>query len=391
MKDIINRMAIATLLSALIMLVCCRPQKTEWKGTIEEENGITVVKNPIEPKYGEDVFSLEEELSIGGNEKREEYLLGYTVSMAVNNNGDIYILDIQQKNIRVFDSEGKYLKTIGRPGQGPGELEMPTQIQINSRDELVVFDLRRRSLESFSLDGEFLRRTSLIKVERPTRIIIDSNGDFICYMGIIEDQQPKVALMKYDSNQEKEFVITKFDPYSQSVDVFSPYKYTILRPGLLFNVDKENNIVWAVSSDYELKITNPKGEIIKKIAKDYIPVEITEDDKKEIIFNRYRTETVPSEKNIVFPKYFYPIDGSSTIGISTDEKGNIFVRTYEKVKEGNGDYYDVFDSDGYFITKVLLNAVPELPIIWEKNKLYTIEEDEEGFQMIKRYKVNWKY
>ena len=29
--------------------------------------------------------------------------------------------------------------------------------------------------------------------------------------------------------------------------------------------------------------------------------------------------------------------------------------------------------------------------VWKKQKLYTIEEDEEGYQVVKRYKVNWKY
>jgi hypothetical protein len=391
MKNKTKVISIVLSISALMMLVSCQNQKTEWKGTVEEENGITVVKNPKEPMYGEDVFSLEDELSIGEAEGRDEYMFGYTVSIAVNDNEDIYILDIQQKNIRVFDSNGKYIKTIGRPGQGPGELEMPTQIQIISQNELVAFDLRRRSLEYFSSGGQFLKRNPLIKVERPTRIIIDSNGDFICYIGIIEDQQPKVAMMKYNSNQEKEFVITKFDPFSQSVDIFSQNKYTILRPNLVFDVTKENNIVWAISSEYELNIMNSKGEIIKKIVKDYVPVEITEDDKKEIIFNRYGTETVPSERNIVFPKYFYPINGVSTNGISTDEKGNIFVRTYEKSKDSSGYYYDVFDFEGYFITKVLLKSAPELPIIWKKNKLYTIEEDKDGLQMVKRYKITWKY
>jgi hypothetical protein len=383
--------SIVLFLSALMMLISCQKQKTEWKGTIEEVDGVTIVKNPIEPLYGEDAISLEEDLSIGEAERREEYMLGYTVSIAVNDNEDIYILDIQQKNIRVFDSDGKYIKTIGRPGQGPGEMETPTQIQIISQNELVAFDLRRRSLEYFSSEGKFLKRNPLIKVGRPNRIIIDSNGDFIFSMGIIEDQQPKVALMKYNSNQEKEFVITKFDPFSLSVDIFSPNKYTIIRPNLVFDVAKENNIIWAISLEYELNIMNSKGKIIKKIVKDYVPVEITEDDKKEIIFNRYRTETVPSERNIVFPKYYYPINGVSTTGISTDEKGNIFVKTYEKSKDSSGDYYDVFDAEGYFITKVLLKAAPELPIIWKKNKLYTIEEDEDGLQMVKRYKVTWKY
>jgi hypothetical protein len=29
------------------------------------------------------------------------------------------------------------------------------------------------------------------------------------------------------------------------------------------------------------------------------------------------------------------------------------------------------------------------PRVWKKKKLYTIEEDEEGFQVVKRYKVKW--
>jgi hypothetical protein len=38
-------------------------QKPQWKGTIEEENGVKVIKNPNEPLYGEISFNLEEDLS----------------------------------------------------------------------------------------------------------------------------------------------------------------------------------------------------------------------------------------------------------------------------------------------------------------------------------------
>jgi len=31
------------------------------------------------------------------------------------------------------------------------------------------------------------------------------------------------------------------------------------------------------------------------------------------------------------------------------------------------------------------------PQAFKKSKLYTIEEDEEGYQYAKRYKVTWKY
>ena len=71
MKSKTKVISIFLSISALILLVSCHQQKAEWKGTVEEENGITVVKSPIEPMYKEDVFSLEEELSTGEAEGKD--------------------------------------------------------------------------------------------------------------------------------------------------------------------------------------------------------------------------------------------------------------------------------------------------------------------------------
>jgi hypothetical protein len=43
----------------------CDRQRTAWNGTIEEVNGVTVVKNPGEPMHSDDVLILEEELVTG--------------------------------------------------------------------------------------------------------------------------------------------------------------------------------------------------------------------------------------------------------------------------------------------------------------------------------------
>lgn len=44
-------MPIFLFLSAFIMLISCQKQKAELKGTIEEVDGLTVIKNPREPMY----------------------------------------------------------------------------------------------------------------------------------------------------------------------------------------------------------------------------------------------------------------------------------------------------------------------------------------------------
>lgn len=45
----------------------------QWKGTIEKEDGVKVIKNPNEPLFREITFDLEEDLSIG-NEEDENYI-----------------------------------------------------------------------------------------------------------------------------------------------------------------------------------------------------------------------------------------------------------------------------------------------------------------------------
>jgi len=48
---------------------------------------------------------------------------------------------------------------------------------------------------------------------------------------------------------------------------------------------------------------------------------------------------------------------------------------------------DVFNSEGKYVGTALLSVLPRA---WKNNKVYTIEEDEDGFQYVKCYKVNWK-
>lgn len=59
-------------------------QKPVWKGKVETENGIKVIKNPKEPLYGEIIFDLEEEVSIG-NENNENYIFYHGLGVAVDN------------------------------------------------------------------------------------------------------------------------------------------------------------------------------------------------------------------------------------------------------------------------------------------------------------------
>lgn len=118
MGAIAKFVSILLFLSILIMTVSCEKQKAEWKGTIEEENGVMIVKNPKEPMYSEDVISLEEGLTIGESLDRKEYMFSQIMDVGVDEEENIYILDFKEAHIKVFNKSGEYLRTIGKRGQG---------------------------------------------------------------------------------------------------------------------------------------------------------------------------------------------------------------------------------------------------------------------------------
>jgi len=70
-----------------------------------------------------------------------------------------------------------------------------------------------------------------------------------------------------------------------------------------------------------------------------------------------------------------------------DDEGRVFVQTWEKAGDEGKYYFDVFDTEGRYIAKVPLR---QDPILCKKGKLYIIEEDDEGYQVVKRYHVTWK-
>ena len=378
MKTKYSAVSIVLFLAVFSMLASCRTEKTEWQGTTEEVDGVTVIKNPEKPMYSEDIFNLKEDLSIGESEGKEEYLFSRIDGIDVDNNENIYVLNDKTPYIRVFSRSGEFTKTIGRKGQGPGEFQSPRFIQITPQEEVMVFDPATRRLTFFSPDGKYLGHISTAKINYPfAPIKMDPGGNLIAKLVIWPSEGGGVELKKFDSDLKLLTMIykTRIDEPDKEMEIRA------MRPSLYFAISKEGNVIWGNSRSYELEVLNLEGKLIKKIMKDYKPIKITEKDKE--IFKLRARRIINRGYELLFPKYFPAFQN-----ISIDCEGRIFVGPYERIESGEDDfyYYDVFDSEGKYIAKIPIKSSPRL---WKKGKLYSIEEDEEGYQIVKRYKVNW--
>lgn len=88
----------------------------------------------------------------------------------VNSRGDIALTLRQDFEVRIYDTKGKRLATIGRRGSGPGEFQRP-QVQGWNADTVWIYDFALRRHAFFTRTGQLVRTTPLETAQRQVRVI----------------------------------------------------------------------------------------------------------------------------------------------------------------------------------------------------------------------------
>lgn len=96
--------------------------------------------------------------------------------------GLIYVADTRAHDIKVFDGDGRLLRTLGRHGEGDGEFNMPTFLSF-AHDELYVTDAMNNRVQVFKGDSaqprlSFGARGLFVgNLVRPKGVAVDSEGN----------------------------------------------------------------------------------------------------------------------------------------------------------------------------------------------------------------------
>jgi len=123
---------------------------------IEDKDGIRIVHNEKGGKWrGKPEVSLRLIRTIGGIDVEDENLaFHFPYDVAIDSSDNIYILDMGNSRIQKFNPEGKYLATIGRRGQGPGEFQSPFSLDIDSKGYLYVSEGGSRRIQILTPEGK---------------------------------------------------------------------------------------------------------------------------------------------------------------------------------------------------------------------------------------------
>jgi hypothetical protein len=110
------------------------------------------------PAWGANLRVVQE-LKIGQLEGAEQYTFGNIDDIAVGLDGSIFVLDGgRQPFIRMYDPNGKFVRLVGRQGEGPGEYRQPIAIKAMADGRIAAWDPRVRRVTVYDGKGEY--RTS---------------------------------------------------------------------------------------------------------------------------------------------------------------------------------------------------------------------------------------
>jgi len=352
-------------------------QQPQWKGTITKDGEVIVVKNPKEPLYNRPILTLKEDFSIGGAQAKGESILALPTSLAVDQRGNLYVMDFKEKRIKVFDEAGKFVRTIGRPGQGPGEIGAAWNISLPyNSSELAVDDISGRKLTFFSLEGGFLR--SILLRGMAGNVKTDSQGN--AYVSATEFGQKQITntLKKMSGDMSQVLAEISSRPQDESHNPFAPREYWV--------VDAQDRLIYGEGKTYEIRFYDPDGKLIRKVLRAGGPLKVTQKD-----IDDFGDRQIPGSTTRI--TYNYSSYHGAYRSFFVDELGHLFVQTWERTPDSRQDIHDIFDAEGRFIGRVALNRHsdlinPKVRLI-RSGKYYAIEPDAEGYEVVKRYSVIW--
>lgn len=77
-------------------------------------------------------------------------------SIAIGNNGNIYITDFGQFRVNEFDHRGRYIKSVGGIGRNLGKFARPKGIAVDKDGVLYVVDSAFENVQMFNREGQLL-------------------------------------------------------------------------------------------------------------------------------------------------------------------------------------------------------------------------------------------
>ncbi|MDD8026244.1 MAG: hypothetical protein PHI34_07010 [Acidobacteriota bacterium] len=358
MKILISRIAGGLLLAGCLAgLACSKPEP--FRATTTTESGVLIVKNPAHPLYGKASLTMTEELTLSGREGDED-AFSTLDSFAVGRDGNIFVCSERAAMVKTYSRQGALLGSFRTNTPEAGGLEHPNLAGITAAGEIAIESGGHLALGFFAPDGRLLRKISLAGFNI-FRLAVDSRGRILMHSFRMIHPNTLYFFRQYDAG------LKELHKYGQSWEPQSAgNNYYPYLPIMWWALDAQDGVVYGYPDRYEIKSYDAGGSLSRVIRREARPVALTEAEKEA-----YRREYAKAP----YVRLHFPEAHSAFQKFTIDEKGWIYVMTWEPAPEGAGAWYDVFDDKGIYTARVALNRMPQ---VWTGDRVYTLDRRASG-------------
>ena len=309
---------------------------------------------------------LVEQWRIGGQDD-EDILLGVIFDAEVGNDGEVYLIDRQLSQVLVISSAGELMTTLGRQGEGPGELNQPHGMfkldegkvgviqgfpgkvtVINPDDtpggEIHIGGKPEEGGFNFVL-GLAKCGDHLVGVRSRATFDMEAGKSFATNILAIMDMEGNDEVVVVEHTQESDLQRHEFDEEAQ----FSELDQWAIGPDAVLYTAP-------VRDDYIINARDLDGELVRTMTRAFEPRHRESGDKEDltdgmiIVINGVRQEIESKALD----------NDPAIMGLDVADDGRLFVTTcYDQDKlleTGTAGRYDVISASGEFLEQMALTV-----------------------------------
>lgn len=282
----------------------------------------------------------------------------YPWDIAGDAEGNVYVLDVLEHRIAVFDSTGRHLRDVGREGGGPGEFLQPVGLAVASDGATLVTDARKRSIVGFTAHA-----VPLDEVRLPQRLIAGRIGVVAERAG---SSPPVVALgigrpndemgvMEMAGRELTELAAVRDtgSPHYPGCQITVNWTRPVLAPTARWDARK-GLIALSLGTEYIVDLYQG-GRLVRSVRRDVPPVRVTRQlalrqpgvrGGFEIHWGMKGCKVSPPD---VLKARGRAAETSPIIGVRLAPDASLLVLRRAEASEPDGGHIDVFDPNGRYL------------------------------------------
>jgi len=327
-------------------------------GEVSDVDGVPHVANSATPRDGVVDMKLTELWRRGGED--DDVFFGLVLKALSDDEGNIYLLDQQLSEVKVFDAEGEFVKTLSREGEGPGETRQPTDMLWMPDGTLGIVQSFPGRIVKVTLDdtpaGDYRigqEGAIIAMVEARSRggnLVIGNMDIEVQQGGSVQDRH--IIVGSYDDTGAEKCRYLQFDSHWDFSDFTFREREQYFAVFGKWDVMYDGRVVGVPQLyDYAFDVFAADGTVQRHVSREFEPYKRQDVD-------RALMETIMEGASRQFP---FPIkteieEFESPIGqIVAHPDGEVWVlsaRGARNQPEGVFTTWDVFDSEGHFARQV---------------------------------------